>query len=195
MARPIARDAEDFARLMLRMLEQQGEWLAGRELFERAAARHPEHPYLAHVAARPARRSALNATLEALCAAEFPHLEQRKDGARRNAATLYRDARPAAAVEPQAHVSLDLHLPYETPASHPLLDERRAAEARGEQPASSRRSAMTVSSPRSPWRRRLLPLPLPLPRRGLEQAWHSVRECWERLRAALAGFATGVGGR
>ena len=41
MARPIARDAEDFARLMLQMLEQQGaEWLAGARAV-RAGRRPP----------------------------------------------------------------------------------------------------------------------------------------------------------
>jgi hypothetical protein len=91
-------------------------------------------------------------------------------------------------------VRLDLQLPYEAPPSHPLLNQRRAAEARREQP-SARRSAMTEDAPSSPWRRRLLPRRLPVPPGGLEQAWSSVRQCWGRLRAAVAGLATGVGGR
>jgi hypothetical protein len=135
MARPIARDAEDFARLMLQTLEQrrpEGEWIAVRELYEQTAARHPAHAYVGLVAAKPARRNALTSTLERLRAAEFPDIERRKDGGKRHAAALYRSARPAAAVvERQAAVSLDLRLPYEAPASHPLLDERRATEARG----------------------------------------------------------------
>ena len=100
MARPIARDAEDFARLMLETLEQRGpagDWITARELFEQTAERHPAHAYVGLVAARPARRNALSATLERLRAAEFPHLEQRRDGDQRSAAVLYRSARPALA--------------------------------------------------------------------------------------------------
>ena len=103
---------------------------------------------------------------------------------------LYRSAPAAAAAEPQASVRLDLQLPYEAPASHPVLEQRRALEARWEQP-SARRSAMTEGTPSSPWRRRLLPRRLPLPPRGLEQAWSSVRAYWGRVRATVAGFAGG----
>jgi hypothetical protein len=196
MARPIARDAEDFARLMLHTIERrgpEGDWIAARELFEETAERHPEHAFVALVALKPARRSALGATLERVRAAEFPAIERRKDGGKRNAATLYRSARPVApVVERQPKVSLDLHLPYEAPASHPLLNERRAAEARGDQPSSARRTALTEGAPSSPWRRRLLPRQLPLPPGGLEQAWSAVRICWDRLRATVSELAAGV---
>jgi hypothetical protein len=196
MARPIARDAEDFARLMLQAIEQRGPEGAVRELYEQTAARHPAHAYVGLVAAKPARRSALSSTLERLRAAEFPGIERRKDGGKRNATALYRSARPAAAVvERQAAVSLDLQLPYEAPASHPLLDERRAAEARGDRPASARRTAMTEIPPTAPWRRRLLPRQLPRPPAGLEQAWCSARRCWGRLRATVSELAAGVAGR
>ena len=204
MARPIARDAEDFARLMLQTIEQRGpggDWIAARDLFEATATRHPEHAFVGLAAAKPARRNALSATLERLREAEFPRIERRKGVGKRNAATLYRSARPddsarpapaAAAVERQPKVSLDLQLPYEAPASHPLLNERRAAEARGDQPASARRTALTESVPSSPWRRRLLPRQLPRPPRGLEQAWSTVRICWDRLRATVSELAAGV---
>ena len=194
MARPIARDAEDFARLMLQALERQGperSWPAVRELFEQTAARHPEHPYLGHLAARPARRSALNAALERVRAAEFPHIERRNAGGRRHVTARHRTGQPALQTEAQAHVSLDLQLPYETPASHPLLDERRAVEARGERPASARRTALTEGPPRSPWRRRLLPRRLPRARGSLEQACSALRRGWQQLRAAVAGLADG----
>jgi len=199
MARPIARDAEEFARLMLQTLEcgREGDWVTVRELFDRTAARHPGHAYAGLVAAKPARRNALSATLERLRQAEFPHVERRKDGEKRSAAVLYRSARAAAvpvAAEAQASVRLDLQLPYEAPASHPLLDQRRAVEARREQP-SARRTAMTEPGPSSPWRRRLLPRRLPLPAGGVEQAWASLRQSWGRLRATVAELAAGVGGR
>ena len=245
MARPIARDAEEFARLMLQTLEQRGPeggWIIARELFEQTAARHPGHAYVGLVAAKPARRSALTATLERLREAEFPHLERRKDSRQRGAAVLYRASRPSVpavvrpnvpatvqpgtpsamqpdmppamqpnvrdavqpdmppamqpgpAPDPQPAVRLDLQLPYEAPASHPLLNQRRAAEAQREQPSSARRTAMTEGAPSSPWRRRLLPPRLPLPPGTLEQAWSSVRLCWGRLRASVSGLAPGAGG-
>lgn len=197
MARPIARDAEDFARLMLQTLEQRGAeggWMTGRELFEQTAARHPEHAYVGLVAAKPARRNALSAPLERLREAQFPHIERRKENDQRGAAMLYRRARVAVADAAQASVRLDLQLPYEAPASHPLLDRRRAVEARREQP-SARRTALTTATPTSPWRRRLLSQHLPIPPGGLEQAWSSLRACWGRLRATVAGLATGAGGR
>jgi len=194
MARPIARDAEEFARLMLQTLEQRGEWVSLRELFERTAARHPQHAYVGLVAAKPARRNALSPLLERLREAEFPQIERRKEGDKPGAAVLYRSAPAAGVAEPQASVRLDLQLPYEAPASHPLLEQRRALEARREQP-SARRSAMTEGAPISPWRRRLLPRRLPLPPGGLEQAWASLRQRWGRLRASVAGFASGTRAR
>ena len=195
MATPIARDAEDFARLMLQTVEQRGPaagWIAARALFEETAARHPGHPFLGHVAARPARRSALSATLERLREVEFARVERRKDGSKRNAGAFYRSGRAVAAESPG--VRLDLQLPYEAPASHPLLNHRRAAEARAEQSTSARRAAMTADAPNSPWRRRLLPQRLPIPPGGLEQAWSSLRTYWGRLRATVADLA-GAGGR
>ena len=44
----------------------------------------------------------------------------------------------AVTAEARASVRLDLQLPYEAPPSHPLLDQRRAAEARREQPSARR---------------------------------------------------------
>jgi hypothetical protein len=221
MARPIARDAEEFARLMLQTLEQRGPeagWITARELFEQTAARHPGHAYVGLVAAKPARRAALTAGLERVREAELPHIERRKDGLQRGAAVLYRAAprrvpevpqpnlpvavqaslpaavQSSAPPDPQPGVRLDLQLPYEPPASHPLLNQRRAAEARREQPSSARRTAMTECAPTSPWRRRLLPPRLPLPPGTLDQAWSSVRLCWGRLRATVSGLASGAGG-
>jgi hypothetical protein len=152
MAQPIARDAEDFARLLLRTvgrLGEGGEWVSARDAFERTAAEHPDHAYLGHIAAKPGRRIGLTATLERLRAAEFPAMERRKAGARRNAPVLYR-------VGP-APVALDLRLPHDAPASHPLVTRRRAVEALSERATSARRIALTEREARSPWRRRLLP--------------------------------------
>ena len=183
MAQPVARDAQDFARLMLRTVErlgERGEWVPAREVFERTVAEHPDHPYLGHIAAKPGRRIGLSATLERLRAAEFPKIERRKDGPRRNAPVLYR-------VGP-APVALDLQLPQEAPTSHPLVTRRRATEARGERATSARRAALTEREARSPWRRRLLPR-VAGASRGVESAVRALRGWW---RCGLLPRVTGV---
>ena len=188
MAQPVARDAQDFARLMLRTVErlgERGEWVPAREAFERTAAEHPDHPYLGHIAAKPGRRIGLSATLERLRAAEFPTIERRKSGSRRNAPVLYR-------VGP-APVALDLQLPQDAPASHPLVTRRRATEARSERATSARRAAMTEREVRSPWRRRLLPR-VPRASQGVESVLRALRSWWRyELLPRVAGASRGIG--
>ena len=124
MAQPIARDAEDFARLMLRTvarLGERGDWVPARDAYERTVAEHPDHAYLGHIAAKPGRRIGLSAITERLRAAEFPDIERRKAGARQNAPVLYR-------VGP-APVTLDLQLPQRRPAQSPA--GRQAPHGRG----------------------------------------------------------------
>jgi hypothetical protein len=187
MAQPIARDTQDFARLMLRTLErlgQSGEWVSAREAFDRAVAEHPGHPYLDHIAAKPGRRIGLSATLERLRAAEFPSIERRKAGPRRNAPVLYRVA--------PAPVALELPLPHDAPASHPLVTRRRAAEAQSERATSARRLALTEPAARSPWRRRLLPR-VAGASQGVESALRSLPPWWRhRLLPRVAGAAHGI---
>ena len=185
MARSLARDAEDFARLMLHTVErlgQDGGWVRAADALERTLADHPDHAYVTRLRAKPTRRIALSAAAERIRAAEFPHLARRQAGARRNAALFYRIARPGP--------GLDLCLPYEVPPSHPLLAQRRAAAA---EPASARRAAMTERSPNSPWRRRLLLRPT---NAGADQAqaW-SPRLLWARVRELVAVLAAAVSRR
>ena len=185
MARSLARDAEDFARLMLQTVErlgQDGGWVRAREAFEQTVADHPDHVYVAQVKAKPARRIGLFAAAERLRTAEFAHLERRKVGTQRNAPVLYRIARP----DP----GLDLQLPHEIAPSHPLLIKRRAGGAARGQAVSARRAALT--EPQSPWRRRLL-------RRvslvgDTAPAW-LVRLWWTRLRSLAGALAASVTGR
>ncbi|MGH6899213.1 MAG: hypothetical protein ACREJ5_22125, partial [Geminicoccaceae bacterium] len=151
MAPSLARDAEDFARLMLQTvarLGQDGDWVRAREAFDRTVGDHPDHVFVAHLKAKPARRIGVFAAAERLRGAEFPHIERRKVGTRRNAPVMYRVGRP--------DLGLDLQLPYDVPASHPLLIQRRADMAVRTELVSARRAALTASSPNSPWRRRLL---------------------------------------
>ena len=59
MAQPLARNAEDFARLLLQTVErlgQDGDWVRARDAFDRAVADHPDHAFVAHLKAKPARR-------------------------------------------------------------------------------------------------------------------------------------------
>lgn len=185
MARPLARDAEDFARLMLQTVErlgQDGGWVRAADAFAQTLAGHPDHPYVAQLEAKPVRRIGLSAIAERVRAAEFPHIERRKAGARRNAPLSYRVARPDPALE--------LHLPYDLAPSHPLLVQRRAAEA---EPASTRRAALTAAPPNSPWRRRLLRRPtIPCPDQATP--W-SPRLLWARLCGLVAVLAAAVSGR
>jgi hypothetical protein len=189
MAQPIARDAEDFVRLLLRTVERLGrggEWVPAREAYERTVADHPDHPYLAHIAAKPGRRIGLSAILERLRAAEFPDIERRKAGPRRNAAVLYR-------VGP-APVTLDLQLPHDTPQSHPLVTRRRAVEAQSERATSARHAALTQPEARSPWRRRLLPRATGASQ-GVESAARSLRRWWRRLHTLGVTVAAGLARR
>jgi hypothetical protein len=185
MARSLARDAEDFARLMLQNVErlgQDGGWVRAAHAFEQTLADHPDHVYVAQLQAKPTRRIGLSAVAERIRATEFPHLERRQAGTRRNAPLFYRIARPDPA--------LDLHLPYEVAPSHPLLVQRRAA---GTEPVSARRAALTEGPPQSPWRRRLLLRPTDA---CADQApsW-SPRLLWARLCGLVAVLAANVTGR
>jgi hypothetical protein len=185
MARSLARDAEDFARLMLRTVERlarDGAWVRAGDAFEQTLADHPDHVYVARLKAKPTRRIRLSAIVERMRLAEFPHLERRQAGGRRNAPLFYRIARPGA--------GLDLRLPYDVPLSHPLLAQRRDA---GTEPISARRAALTEGPPSSPWRHRLRRRPTPA-RACQRPAW-SPRRWWERLCARIAALAASLTAR
>jgi hypothetical protein len=189
MAQSLARDAQDFARLMFQTIErlgQDGGWVRARAAFEQTAADHPDHAYVARIAARPAGRISLSAAAERVRAAEYPHIERRKVGTRRNAPVMYRIGGP----DP----GLDLRLPRDIPPSHPLLVRRRAQAATPGRAASARRAAMTEPPPKAPWRRRLRRRVTTAGAHLGPLAW-SPRLWWERLRAAVSALAIGVTGR
>jgi hypothetical protein len=188
MAKSIARDAEDFARLMFQTVErlgESGEWVPARAAFAETVAAHPEHPYALYLTAKPARRIGLAAVAERLRTAEFEKIERRKAGDRRNAPVFYRVAR--------ATTTLALQLPPDIAPDHPLVKKHRATAAAGDQPVSARRTLMTEPGPKSPWRRRLLPRPIELHvPTGLEAASQSLRHWWERVRVTVSGIAAGA---
>ena len=189
MARSLARDAEDFARLLLQTVErlgQDGAWVRAADALEQTLAAHPEHAYVVQLQAKPTRRIGLSAVAERVRAAEFPHVERRKVGARRNAPVFYRTARRDPA-------SLELHLPYELAPSHPLVVQRRVEPAPG-QAVSVRRAALTERPPKSPWRRRLLLRPTE-GGSGMEAWPPSLRRLWARLFGSVSAIAAGIIGR
>jgi hypothetical protein len=188
MARSLARDAEDFARLMLQTIEQlsqDGGWIRGTDAFDRALNDHPDHAYVAQLRAKPTRRIGLSAAVERLRMAEFAHIERRKAGNRRSAPVFYRIARPGP--------GLDLQLPYEVAASHPLVVQRRAETAPRE-PGSARRAALTERPPKSPWRRRAL-LRRAAAATAIEPWPPLLRLWWARLLGVLATMTAGITGR
>lgn len=180
MASAIGRDAEAFARLMLQTVERLGQddWVRAQTVLEQTIADHPDHPFVAHLEARPGRRLTVMGWVERLRATEFGHIERRKG---RHAPVSYRAGPPK--------IALDLQLPFDAPPSHPLLSQRRAAEAQRERTTSARHAALTERVPNSPWRRRL-PRPTEVGHE-LDVAAHSLRRWWERLRTRLAALAAG----
>jgi hypothetical protein len=178
----LACDAEDFARLLLHTVErlgQDGGWVSAAQAIEQTLAEHPDHACAAQLQAEPARRVGLAAVAERVRVAEFPHLERRKAGLRRNAPLFYRIAR--------ADPALTLHLPYDIAPSHPLLAQRRTL---GTEPVSARRAALTEAPPKSPWRRRLLRRPSLAPNNQFAPC--SPRVLWARLSGLVSAIAGGV---
>jgi hypothetical protein len=144
-----------------------------------------DHAYTIQLRAKPSRRIGLSGIVERLRTAEFPHIERRKAGKRRNAPVFYRIGRPGP--------GLDLHLPYDVAASHPLLVQRRTEATPGE-PGSARRAALTERSPKSPWRRRLLLRPAAVA--ATIAPWPDLlRSLWTRLLGGVATITAAVTGR
>lgn len=143
MAGTVAAHTRDFARHFFQTVLERGdeEWVAASDAFERTAAAHADHPYLAYLQVNRARRAGFAAIAERVREREFPQIERRKAGTRRNAPVFYRIGR--------ADTSFRLELPYEVPSSHPLRTAKATPRGnplrRGPEPAAAR----------SPWRRRL----------------------------------------
>lgn len=142
MASTVAAQTTDFARRFFEVVLALGgkDWVAADDAFERTLAAHPDHPYAAYVQADRARRAGFPAAAEQVRKEEFPRIERRKAGTRRNAPVLYRVGRADGAFE--------LQLPYDVPPSHPL---RTAAEKPRGSPL---RREPGPRDARSPWRRR-----------------------------------------
>jgi hypothetical protein len=172
MASTVVAQTRDFARRFFQVvLEGGGDgWVAASDAFERTIAAHADHPYVAYVQANPARRAGFSATAERVREQEFPQIERRKAGTRRNAPVFYRIGRP--------DTGFQLHLPYEVPSGHPLRD---AGAARGNPLRRER-----VPAARSPWRRRLARR-----RTGQDAASGAPRwsaAWWQKLAEGAAGL-------
>jgi hypothetical protein len=142
MAATVAEHTRDFARRFFLVIEQLGreDWLSANAAFERAVAEHPHHPYVAYIQANRVRKAGFSAAAERVREAEFPQIERRKAGTRKNAPVYYRVGHGDA--------GLSLTLPYEVPPSHPL---RNATESAQSNPM---RRDPEAAEARSPWRRR-----------------------------------------
>jgi hypothetical protein len=147
MTRPVT-DSENFARLLFRTVEQQGQggWMRYRDALDATMDAHPEHPYVAYVKEKPGRRLGMAAVAERIREAEFAHIERQRAPGKKNAPVYYRVGRPGA--------SMELDLPFAAPANHPLRLKRRWFEGEAGAP-SGRCAALTQPEPLSPWRRRL----------------------------------------
>jgi len=140
METTVAAQTRDFARRFFALIEalDSDEWVSANEAFASTQAAHPDHPYVAYIRGDRARRAGFSATAESIREAEFPQIERRKAGTRRNAPVFYRAWRPGT--------GMTLDLPFEVPSSHPL---RAAVD--GNHPL--RREPEAAESG-SPWRRR-----------------------------------------
>lgn len=142
MASTVAAETADFARRFFGMVLTLGreDWVSAHDAFERTLSAHPDHPYAAYVQANRARRAGFGAAAERVRAQEFPQIERRKVGTRRNAPVFYRVGRAGA--------GFSLQLPYDVPPSHPL---RSAAETPRSNPMRREPGPQDAGSP---WRRR-----------------------------------------
>jgi hypothetical protein len=142
MASSVATQTRDFARHFFHVVEELGrdDWVSASDAFQRTIAAHPDHPYVAWLQVNRARKAGFSAAAERIREVEFPRIERRKTGTRRNAPVFYRVWR--------SDRTFILDLPYQVPASHPL---RGTSDVPHGSPL--RRSA-TEPKPRSPWRRR-----------------------------------------
>ena len=143
MAGTVAAQTRDFARCFFQVVLERGgaDWVAASDAFERTVTAHRDHPYVAYLQANRARRAGFAAAAERIREQEFPQIERRKAGTRRNAPVFYRIGRPGT--------SFQLALPYEVPSSHPL--RTATATTRG----NPLRREPEPAAARSPWRRRI----------------------------------------
>jgi hypothetical protein len=170
MASSVATQSRDFARHFFHVVEELGrdDWVSASDAFARTIAAHPDHPYVAWLNVNRARKAGFSAAAERIRAEEFPRLERRKAGTRKNAPVFYRVWRP--------DMAFTLDLPYRVPPSHPL---RGPADV---QNGNALRRAAPEQEPRSPWRRRQSRRRTPPDGSAARCAW------WQKLRAGASGL-------
>lgn len=97
----MARHRLDFARGMLRIAERRppGQWIASRELFQRAKVEFADNPYAVWIKGNSAREIPLTKALEDV-KSEFPYLEIRKEGPERGARVWWR-VKPGGQLPPK----------------------------------------------------------------------------------------------
>ncbi len=140
METTLAAQTRDFARRFFTLIEEldSEDWLSANDAFARTLSTHPNHPYAAYVQGNRARRASFSAAAERVRQAEFPQIERRKAGTRRNAPVFYRTWRPGT--------GMSLDLPFQAPPSHPLRATLESNHPLRRDPE--------AAEPGSPWRRR-----------------------------------------
>ena len=140
METTVAEQTRDFARCFFTLIEalDSDDWLSANDTFARTLMTHPDHPYVAYIRGDRARRAGFAAAAEGIREAEFPSIERRKVGTRRNAPVFYRTWRPGT--------GMTLALPYQAPQGHPLRTPVEANHPLRREPE--------AAPSRSPWRRR-----------------------------------------
>ena len=179
MASTAAAQTRDFARRFLQVVLELGreDWVSANDAFERTITAHPDHPYVAYVQANRARRAGFSAAAERIREQEFPQIERRKVGTRRNAPVFYRTRRPGS----PSPCNLNLDLPYRVPPSHPLRTSAKTGSALRQAPEQQER--------RSPWRRRLAARRL---RPDASSGAATLALCWQKLADAALDLVAAV---
>jgi hypothetical protein len=101
----VAAHGEDFARLFFREIEacaEPGTWVPAGLLFAQTLDVHADHPYARDLETKPGRRIGFTKASERVRRAEFPHIERRKTGLRRNAPVFFRVRAKSRALVPLA---------------------------------------------------------------------------------------------
>lgn len=101
----VAAHGEDFARLFFREIEacaEPGTWVPAGLLFAQTLDMHADHPYARDIETKPGRRIGFTKASERVRRAEFPRIERRKTGLRRNAPVFFRVRAESRALVPLA---------------------------------------------------------------------------------------------
>jgi hypothetical protein len=177
----VAAHGEDFARLFFREIEacaEPGTWVPAGLLFTQTLDVHADHPYARAIETKPGRRIGFTKASERVRRAEFPHIERRKTGLRRNAPVFFRVREESRALVPLAtreiiaRAAANPHAPDLAHLDRALAQDREAEAAIAAFARSALASAVLRATHAFDWRQPTWP---------------------ERLRAMLMRMAALIG--